>query len=114
MTNTTTKPAFAIGYLWETRVGPEIIEYISRVDETCDAFGGEFVIHGGDLTAKEGEWPGDVIMIRFPSKQAALDWYDSPAYQAIIPLRAEHSEGIIAIVEGEAPGYRATAKLQKI
>ncbi|KRF20023.1 hypothetical protein ASG90_19750 [Nocardioides sp. Soil797] len=109
----TTKPAYAIGYLRDVRVGAEIAEYLDRIDDTLAPFAGEFIIHGGTLTAMEGEWPGDVIIIRFPDQRAAREWYDSPAYQAILPLRTEHSDGIVAIVEGEAPGYRAAGKLER-
>ncbi|AKU18498.1 DUF1330 domain-containing protein [Luteipulveratus mongoliensis] len=109
-----TAPAYAIAYLTEIRIGDEIKEYIRRIDSTVDAFGGHFVIHGGDLTAMEGEWPGDIIMIAFPSKALALEWYASPEYQDILALRTEHSEGIAAIVEGVPAGYRAVAKLDQL
>lgn len=108
-----TKPAFAIGYLRDVRVGPEIAEYIDRIDATLEPFDGEFLIHGGRLDALEGEWDGDVIIIRFPDRGAAHDWYVSPAYRAILPLRTDHSDGIVAIVEGEAPEYRAAGKLER-
>lgn len=78
-------------------------------------FGGRFLLHGGRLTALEGQWPGDVIIIEFPSHQVALDWYHSPVYQEILHLRTEHSEGIVAIVDdGELPGYRAADKLDHL
>ena len=89
----TTAPAYAIGYLRDVRFGDDIIEYMERFDSTLAPFGGEFIVHGGALSPREGEWDGDVIIIRFPSVEAATSWYDSPAYQAIVPLRTANSEG---------------------
>lgn len=110
----TTVPAYAIAYLWSSHACAEIVEYLRRVDQTVAEFGGKFIMHGGRLTALEGQWPGDVIIIEFPSHQAALDWYHSPTYQQILHLRTDHSEGIVAIVDGEVPGYRASEKLDHL
>jgi hypothetical protein len=37
----------------------------------------------------------------------AQAWYESPAYQAILPLRTRNIEGSTLIVDGVAPGYDA-------
>lgn len=49
-----------------------------------------------------------MIVIEFPDHQSAVGWYESPAYQAILPLRTGHSIGIAAIVDGVPRGYQAT------
>ncbi|HIZ98310.1 MAG TPA: DUF1330 domain-containing protein [Candidatus Janibacter merdipullorum] len=110
----TTAPAYAIGYLRDVRFGDDIIEYMERFDSTLAPFGGEFIVHGGALSPREGEWDGDVIIIRFPSVEAATSWYDSPAYQAIVPLRTANSEGVVTIVEGVLPGHRGVDKLAEL
>lgn len=111
-TSTSTKPkAYAIAYLREVDLGDAIVEYIQRIDETLAPYGGRFLVHGGDLTPAEGAWDGDMVIIEFPDRAAARDWYDSPAYQAILPLRTEHSQSIACIVEGVPAGYRAVDKL---
>ena len=48
------------------------------------------------------------MVIEFPSTQAALDWYASPAYQDILALRTENSHSIATVVDGVPAGYRAT------
>ncbi|MDP3890765.1 DUF1330 domain-containing protein [Nocardioides sp.] len=111
---TTTPQAYAVAYLREVDLGPQIIDYINRIDETLAEFGGRFIVHGGQLTPLEGTWDGDLVVIEFPSRAAALEWYDSPAYQAILPLRTEHSDGIATIVDGVQPGYRAADKLAQL
>ena len=108
MSNT---PAYAIAYLREIEIGPEIVEYLERIDATLAPYGGRFLVHGGPIEGIEGEWPGDVVIIEFPDAATARAWYDSPAYQEILPLRTGHSRSIAAIVPGVPSGYRAVDKV---
>jgi uncharacterized protein (DUF1330 family) len=100
--------AYAIGHLRNVTVGPEIVEYLRRIDATLEPFGGRFIIHGGKVDVREGSWSGDLIVIAFPRLDLARAWYDSPTYQAIAPLRRDHSEGEIVIMDGVPPEHRAT------
>lgn len=109
-----TVPAYALAYLRDVDFGDEIIEYLRRIDATMTPYGGRFVVHGGPITGLEGEWPGDIVILEFPSRQAAVEWYESPAYQEILPLRTEHSNSMAAIVDGVPNGYRATNKLAEL
>lgn len=72
-----------------------------------DPFEGRFRVHGADVEVREGTWPGTIVVIEFPDVEAARSWYDSPAYQDILPLRTIHIEGDVIIVEGVDPGYSA-------
>ena len=103
--------ACAIAYLREVDLGEAIFEYLERIDETLAPYGGRFLVHGGELSPAEGEWDGDIVIIEFPDAEAARAWYESPAYQAILPLRTEHSQSIACMVEGVPAGYRAVDKL---
>jgi uncharacterized protein (DUF1330 family) len=77
-------------------------EYRKAVPATLQAFGGRFVVRGGDLKSLEGEWPHQrLVIIEFPSREAAEAWYRSPAYQKIIGLRHGSSAGNLIIVEGQ-------------
>jgi hypothetical protein len=38
----------------------------------------------------------------------AAQWYESPAYQAILPLRADNSVGTVLLVDGVDDDHRAT------
>lgn len=77
--------------------------YRSGVVATLEPFGGKFVVRGGRLTIVEGEWPHPrVVVIEFPSRQAAEDWYKSPAYQKLLPLRLNSCAGNFVIVDGPA------------
>ncbi|MER6994415.1 DUF1330 domain-containing protein [Streptomyces sp. NPDC000410] len=99
--------AYAIANLRpQARVHDEVLTYMERIQATLDPFGGRFLVHGvPERDVREGEWPGAVVMIGFPSMKDARDWYDSEAYQEIVPLRTRHIPGDILLIDGVAPGY---------
>ncbi len=105
---------YAIGYLEDIDVCPDIIEYLARIDATLEPYDGEWVVHGIRPEVIEGQLPGDVIIIGFPSVQAARDWYFSPAYQEILALRTDHSSSVVALLDGVPTGYRATQTAEKL
>jgi uncharacterized protein (DUF1330 family) len=77
--------------------------YRKEVPATLVPFGGRFVVRGGDLSVLEGEWPQPrLVIIEFPSRTAAADWYQSVAYRKIISLRLASSVGNLIIVDGFA------------
>jgi uncharacterized protein (DUF1330 family) len=61
--------------------------------------------HGSRHEVKEGDWPGNVVVIGFPGMAEARAWWDSAAYQEIAPLRARHIPTDIILVEGVPEGY---------
>lgn len=75
--------------------------YVKLVQPTIDAFGGEFLVRGGKSESFEGTPPGDrTVVIRFPSYQAAQDWYHSEQYAEAKALRQAASTSVQTIVEG--------------
>jgi uncharacterized protein (DUF1330 family) len=78
-------------------------EYRNQVVPTLKEFGATFVVRGGNMTIVEGEWPHPrLVIIEFPSRAAAENWYNSPAYQKILPLRLKSALGNLVIVDGPA------------
>jgi uncharacterized protein (DUF1330 family) len=105
--------AYALAHLRTPQINDDVLEYIERIQATLDPFGGRFLVHGTQVEVKEGPWPGTVVIVEFPDAERARAWYDSPAYQAILPLRTNNIEGEAIIVDGVAPDYdaRATAEV---
>ncbi|UOZ11221.1 DUF1330 domain-containing protein [Amycolatopsis sp. WQ 127309] len=102
--------AYGIAHLRPPAVLPEdVYRYLERIQATLDPYGGRFVVHGADVQVLEGEWPGALVVIEFPSAAVAREWYDSPAYQAILRLRADHIPGDLVIVEGCGPDHDSAA-----
>ncbi|HWT26171.1 MAG TPA: DUF1330 domain-containing protein [Solirubrobacteraceae bacterium] len=104
---------YAIGILKDVAMAPPIVQYLERIDATLAPYGGRFVIHGGDAHVLEGTSPGDVIVIEFPDRARAAQWYQSPAYQEILPLRADNATSIVLLVDGVDAGHRATDVLHQ-
>ena len=98
--------AYAVAVIRKTRFGPEIKEYLQRIDDTLAPFSGRYRVHGGPYHPLEGSWVGDLVIIEFPSMQLAKDWYESAAYEAIRSLRTEHTEGDVLLVEGVPEGHK--------
>ncbi len=79
-------------------------KYGAKVPETLAPFHHHYVILGGNIQALEGEPPkGGIVMIAFDSVEKAREWYDSPAYAAVRPLRQSAAKSRIFIVEGVPP-----------
>ncbi len=105
---------YAIAVLSDITFGADLIAYLQGIDATLEPFGGQFVVHHPGPTLVEGELSGRgaVIVIAFPDRRSAEDWYGSPAYQEILPLRTSNSTGIAMLVDGVAEGYTARQGLQ--
>jgi uncharacterized protein (DUF1330 family) len=43
------------------------------------------------------------VVIAFDSVQKAREWYDSPSYAAIMPIRQSAAKSRVFVVEGVAP-----------
>ena len=100
--------AYAVAHMRQVTMGPAIVEYLERIDATLAPFGGRFLVHGGEVEVVEGTWPGHLIIIEFPSRGAADDWYHSAAYQDILALRTDNSHSDIILVDGVGTSHRAT------
>lgn len=98
---------YAVAHLWDVTFGPDIVEYLRRIDGTLEPYQGEFLIHGSQPELLEGDWKGYLVVVAFPSRQHARDWYESTAYQAILPLRTGNSQGTALLLEGVPPQHRA-------
>ncbi|MGR3713157.1 MAG: DUF1330 domain-containing protein [Shimia sp.] len=93
----------AKGY-WIARVDVDDFEqykkYIAANAQPFADFGARFLVRAGQFENPEGTSRSRNVLIEFPSYQAALDCYQSDAYQAAIKLRAAVSTGDLVIVEG--------------
>lgn len=75
-------------------------EYRKHVMATLEPYGATFVVRGGRLTVVEGEWPHPrLVVIEFASRAAAEEWYRSPAYQKVLPLRLKSTVSNLVIVD---------------
>ena len=75
--------------------------YREMVVGTIDPFGGRYIARGGAISALEGDWnPERVVIAEFPSAAQARAWWDSPAYAAAKVQRQASANTRMIIVEG--------------
>ena len=80
-------PAYVIGHIRITE--PDLWqEYRSAVPATLTPFGGELLFRGQLAAVLGGKHERDqTVAIRFSDRASAQRWFDSDAYQQLIPLR---------------------------
>lgn len=96
-----------VGAFSDVRMGPEIEAYLRQVDATLAPYGGQFLVHGGQPEVLEGEWTGDLVILSFPHRTAAQEWYASDAYRMIMPLRRRNAVGSVMIIDTVEADHRA-------
>ena len=75
--------------------------YRSRTAEIIACHGGRFLVRGGAVEVREGDpGIGRLVVLEFESVEAARTFYDSPEYQAVVPIREANAESSLCIVEG--------------
>lgn len=93
----------ARGY-WVARVDVDDLEtykaYVAANAAPFAEYGARFIVRGGAFECKEGTSRSRNVVIEFPTYEAALACYDSPAYQAAKALRDPVATSDLVIVEG--------------
>ncbi|WP_326824765.1 DUF1330 domain-containing protein [Streptosporangium sp. NBC_01756] len=93
--------AYVIADVRLTGDADELAEYRSKVIATLEPYGGKYLARGGPVTVVEGDWePGQLVVVEFPTVEAAHAWNESAAYQEIAPLRSRNTDSRRLIVEG--------------
>jgi uncharacterized protein (DUF1330 family) len=76
-------------------------EYKKQVEPNIVAAGGRYLVRGGDPYALEGDLPASrTVILEFPNRRAALDWYNSDEYTAIRKLREDAARASLYVVDG--------------
>ena len=91
--------AYLVGHI--TVKDPEKwLQYREQVPATLQPWGAEVTFRGKLFAAFAGAHPyEDIVVIRFPGKEAINGWHASPAYQALLPLRRQAAEMLLLAYE---------------
>lgn len=74
--------------------------YLAANDEAIRSHGGRFLVRGGRAgDPAKGRVPRNIVL-EFPSYQAALACWNSPAYRRALPLQTTYPAGDFVIIEG--------------
>ena len=64
-------------------------------------YGGEYLVRGGDYQCVEGEWKlPRTVVVKFPSYEKALEFYNSEEYKPVRQIRLDNSVGNVIIIKG--------------
>ena len=93
-------PAYVIADVEVTN--PELFEeYRKLVPATVDAFGGRYIVRGGDSEVVEGDWtPSRTVVIEFESFEQAKAWHSSEMYAGPKQMRIDSTNSSVIIVDG--------------
>ena len=65
------------------------------------AYGGRFIVRGGQVESKEGGWkPARLVVIEFASMDQAKKFYDSPEYAPALKIRLKAAKTRLILAEG--------------
>ncbi len=87
--------AYVIGHI-TVKDADKWAEYRRQVPATLEPWGAQLVLRGQKKAVLAGEHHyTDTVVIQFPDQNAVNGWYDSEAYQALIPLRSQAAEVVL-------------------
>lgn len=77
-------------------------QYKLKAKPIVEKFAGEYLVRGGSMLIKESDlWqPSRMVVVRFPDIESATRFYESPEYQAALPISKESARRTMIIVEG--------------
>ena len=75
-------------------------EYIEHVPALIEKHGGQYLVRGGRSEVLEGSWsPARLIVLEFPSRDAALAFYNDSDYAPFKALRQSVSTTDLILVD---------------
>jgi uncharacterized protein (DUF1330 family) len=75
--------------------------YRAKVPDIMAAHGGRILVRGGDPHALDGTMPHlRRVIVEFDSPEAVKTFYNSDAYQAVLPFRLNASNGFVCLLTG--------------
>ena len=76
-------------------------EYVEKVKPTAEKYGGEYIVRGGTSITVEGSWEHPrTVVIKFPTYDKAMEWYNSVEYKPIKQIRLDNAKSNGMIIEG--------------
>ncbi len=86
----------------EARDPAALDRYRSLAQASIAAHGGRYLVRGAAPQVLEGDWPGArrVVVVEFPTAEAARAWYASPEYAEALRVRDVALDRRLLLVDG--------------
>lgn len=79
----------------------KLVEYLQLAKGTVEQFGGRYLAQAGETSVFEGDWnPQTVVVVKFPSAEAAKEWYNSESYSAALKVNPKAMVRKMILVNG--------------
>ena len=76
-------------------------EYRKLTPAAVAAYGGRFIVRGGEVESKEGGWkPARLVVVQFDSMAQARKFYDSPEYAPALAIRLKAAKSKLILADG--------------
>jgi len=86
--------------------------YRTSVPDIISAYGGRILVRGGDPQPLDGIMPQRRrVIVEFDSPEAVKTFYYSDAYQAVLPIRQNASNGFVCLLTGMEQVLRLSGHL---
>jgi len=93
-------PAYVLGDIRVTDAAT-FGTYVQPAGASIAKYGGKVLAAAAKVELLDGSAaPERVVVIEFPDAAAARRWYQSPEYQAVLPIRLRSAQGRVFLVEG--------------
>lgn len=78
--------------------------YMAMAEESVTAFGGRFMVRGGDPLSLEGDAPAErIVILEFASREQAAAFHASATYAPAIALRQSLAESRLILLSEYVP-----------
>jgi uncharacterized protein (DUF1330 family) len=79
--------------------------YRNRAAASIHAFGGRYLVRGGEISVMEGKrHPSALVIVEFPDAETAKRWYASRKYAAALEVRDRALVRSLILVDGMSEG----------
>ncbi|SDI56833.1 DUF1330 domain-containing protein [Paraburkholderia phenazinium] len=93
-------PTYIVFTRESTQDQAELDIYMKTVSPTFKGHPVKILAAYGPQQVLEGDAPEGVVLVEFPSTEAARAWYDSPEYQEVVKHRFKGATYRAVLVEG--------------
>ena len=77
--------------------------YRTRAAASIKAFGGRYLVRGGQISVLEGQrHPSAIVVVEFPDIATIQRWYASPEYASALEVRDQALVRSLIMVDGVA------------
>jgi uncharacterized protein (DUF1330 family) len=88
-----------------TIIDPDVYgQFVEQVPVVVEQFGGHYLARSNEVSTAVGDWrPERMVLIQFDSIDQVQEFFASPAYLALVPLREQSAITRAIIVESSEP-----------